>query len=688
MYDKPKRAKQVKKSGDMLHADVLKRFHAVYSTLSEDRERAAKDRCFVWDDASQWAGGIGEQFAKKTKITVNKQQLAVNRALSQISQNDVNIKFIAQNDDADDALSDFCAARFRADEQDSDADSVYRNALVECLSGGYGAVRLLTEYESNDFDDDDYQRIKIMPISDAESRVFFSYDRGRCWLITSIPADDYKELYNDDPADWPSGYLIDSAGFSWCSADEVKVCEYYEVEEATDEVVVFETLDEQEVRHRQSELDEDPEVLQELLSTGAREVRRREIKVKKVHKWLLSGAKVLEDCGYIHGEMIPVAMQFGTLVTLGGVTRSVGLTHHAHDAQRLRNAEMSQIASRAAESGASTPIVTPEQIRGHENLWADAPVKNPAVLLLNPILGPDGMPIAAPPLGFKEPSQLAPATVASMQMSDAALSELLGNQQDAETLAANTSGIAVRQTLQQLDLRVEPFMAGYAQLREWVGRIWLSMAREIYVEEGRRLKTLSPEGKSSSVTLSEMQIDDDGYPVIANDLSRARFSVVASYGPSSSSKREATVTAVQQLMGSVTDPVLLRALSLLAAYNLEGEGVGDFRRWARMQLVRDGVLQPTKQEAEKLAQESQNQQPDPQAQYLQAESQKAVALAGKAEADTAKALAETELKQAETAQLVAQLSREQQAELMAALQMMGVADQQQMQQQTQQKQIL
>ena len=30
------------------------------------------------------------------------------------------------------------------------------------------------------------------------------------------------------------------------------------------------------------------------------------IKRKRVHKWILSGAEVLEDCGYIAGECIPV----------------------------------------------------------------------------------------------------------------------------------------------------------------------------------------------------------------------------------------------------------------------------------------------------------------------------------------------------------------------------------------------
>jgi len=70
--------------------------------------------------------------------------------------------------------------------------------------------------------------------------------------------------------------------------------------------------------------------------------------------------------------------------------------------------------------------------------------------------------------------------------------------------------------------------------------------------------------------------------------------------------------------------------------NMEGEGISDARQYFRKRLLAMGAVQPTEEEAQELAAQAQNQQPDPNAQYLQA-------AAEKQRADALKATAETEL---------------------------------------------
>ena len=93
---------------------------------------------------------------------------------------------------------------------------------------------------------------------------------------------------------------------------------------------------------------------------------------------------------------------------------------------------------------------------------------------------------------------------------------------------------------------------------------------------------------------------------------------------------------------------MLKVLSSMAMLNMEGEGITDVRSYFRKQLVTMGVLKPTEQEAQELQQAMANQQPSPEAIYLQAEAQKANALATKAQADTVLTLAKAEETRAKT----------------------------------------
>jgi hypothetical protein len=57
--------------------------------------------------------------------------------------------------------------------------------------------------------------------------------------------------------------------------------------------------------------------------------------VRKVHKYVLSGAKVLEDSGYIVGKHIPIIPVYGKRWFVDNVERCCGHVRLAKDAQRL-----------------------------------------------------------------------------------------------------------------------------------------------------------------------------------------------------------------------------------------------------------------------------------------------------------------------------------------------------------------
>jgi hypothetical protein len=98
---------------------------------------------------------------------------------------------------------------------------------------------------------------------------------------------------------------------------------------------------------------------------------------------------------------------------------------------------------------------------------------------------------------------------------------------------------------------------------------------------------------------------------------------------------------------------VLQALSLM---NMEAEGLVDARDFFRKRLVSMGVVKPTEAELEEMAAiAGQGQPADPNAIYLQAAAEEAVAKAEKARADVLNTIADAELTQAKTATELAKL---------------------------------
>jgi hypothetical protein len=212
----------------------------------------------------------------------------------------------------------------------------------------------------------------------------------------------------------------------------------------------------------------------------------------------------------------------------------------------------------------------------------------------------------------------------------------------------------------RLDMQTFIYMSNFAKGMKRCGEIWLSMAKDVYVEEGRRMKVINAAEEADMVDLMKPMVSETGEVVLENDLSQAKFDVVADVGPSSSSKRQATVRALTGMMAISDDPETKQVLQAMAMLNMEGEGIGDVRDFFRKKLLRMGVVKPTEQEAEQMMIELQGQPQDPNAVFLQAAAEEAIAKAAQARASTIKTVADAGLSRAKTAETLAKTSLEQQ----------------------------
>ena len=467
--------------------------------------------------------------------------------------------------------------------------------------------------------------------------------------------DSYKEIYNDDPTDWPK--IIHQYEFDWATPDIVFVAEYYKIEEKAETIRIFQAIDGTEERYTATDFENDETLEETLMAIGTREVRQKRVKRMRVRKYIMSGGKVLEDCGYIAGKCIPIVVVYGKRWFVDNVERCMGHVRLAKDAQRLKNMQLSKLGEISALSSIEKPIMTPEQVAGHQVMWAEDNLRDYPYLLINPVTGPDGNTQISGPVAYTKSAAIPPAMAALLQITEQDMQDILGNPQGADKMVSGVSGKAVELIQTRVDMQTFIYMSNFAKGMKRCGEIWLSIAREIYTEDKRKMKTIAATGEAGMVELMQPMIDQQtGAVVMDNNLTTATFDVIADVGPSSSSKKQATVRALTGMLQLTQDPETNQVITAMAMLNMEGEGLSETNAYFRKKLLRMGVVKPTDDESKELQEEMQQPQPqDPNAVYLQAAAEEATAKAAQARANTVETIASAELKNAQTAQTLAKI---------------------------------
>jgi hypothetical protein len=663
-----------------IHQQALVEFDRVQSSVRDERLQCLQDRRFYSIAGAQWEGPLGDQYENKPRFEVNKIHLSVIRIINEYRNNRIAVDFVSKDGDTDEKLAETCNGLYRADERDSGAEEAYDNGFEEAVGGGFGAWRLRTAYEDDENDEDERQRIRIEPIYDADSSVFFDIDAKRqdkadakyCFVLYSMSYEAYKAEWNDDPSTWPKD--IHQYEFDWDTPDVVFVAEYYRVEETRETVRIFLTIQGEEERYTQADFDADETLEETLAAVGTVEVRQKRIKRKRVRKYIMSGGGILEDQGYIAGKNIPIVPVYGKRWFVDNVERCMGHVRLAKDAQRLKNMQLSKLGEISALSSIEKPILVPEQVSGHQVMWAEDNLRNYPYLLVNPITGPNGETQAAGPVAYTKSAAIPPAMAALLQITESDMAEILGNNQQADKMVSGISGKAVELIQTRLDMQTFIYMSNMAKAVRRCGEIWLSMSKDIYVEEKRKMKTVGAMEEIGSIELMKPQIDEEtGELIYENNLGDALFDVAVDVGPSSSSRRDATVRALTGMMQVTTDPTTQQVLQAMAIMNMEGEGIGDIKEYFRKQLVQMGVLKPSEEEQQQMMEAQANVQQDAQTTYLLAEAAKSQAQAIQAQANTEYTLARSEETKAKTAETISNIDIDQRKSAIETAEKIGEA---------------
>lgn len=644
-----------------IHYEAIQCFDRIQTAVRDERYQALEDRRFYSIAGAQWEGSLGEQFERRPKFEINKSHLSVIKIINEYRNNRVTVNFISKDGRPDD-LAETCNGLFRADEQDSSAEEAYDNGFEEAVGGGFGAWRLTTAYEDEEDEEDERQRIRLEPIYDADASVFFDLDAKKqdksdakyCFVIYSMTPEDFEDEWGKSPA--PVDKQITNVEYDWYTPDMVYVAEYYRVEMVKTAVHKYMTLTEEEERYTDEDFEDDPELERRLEAVGTRKVGEKKVQKRKIHKYIISGNEILEDCGYIAGKHIPIIPVYGKRWFVDNIERFMGHVRLVKDAQRLKNMQMSKLAEISASSTIEKPIFLPEQISGHEVPWAEDNIKNYPYMTINPVTDANGNPSPVGPVAYTKPPQVPPALGALMQIVDIDIRELLGGSGGEEKMLSHVSGKAHELIQKRIDGQAFIYLSNFAKAIRRTGEVWLSMARDVYVEKGRKMKTVNTMGKTGTVELMTPGYGPDGGLTEKNDITRATFDVAVDVGPSSASQREATVQTLIGMLSITQDPQTQQVLQAMAMMNMEGDGISETREYFRKQLVQMGVLQPTEEEAEAMAKAA--SEPSPQDKALLAMAAESEAKAMKAQAEVQETMSDVELNKAKTAETYAKVDRE------------------------------
>jgi hypothetical protein len=214
------------------------------------------------------------------------------------------------------------------------------------------------------------------------------------------------------------------------------------------------------------------------------------------------------------------------------------------------------------------------------------------------------------------------------------------------------------------------YMSNMAKAIKRGGEIWLSMAKDVYIEKGRKLKGVTRQYATAAIELQRPMMKD-GEAYAENDLSRAMFDVAWDVGPSSESKRSSTVKALTNIGMITEDPETKQVLLGTAMQNMDGEGLSDLREYYRRKMVNMGVIEPTDEDKKRMEEASAQQPPDPNRMFLEAEANKAMAQAKKYESDTLLNVEKTANTRADTLKIMNEVDPVLAAQEYVALQQMS-----------------
>lgn len=510
---------------------------------SRNRELAIEDLRFLHEPGAQWDERVKrERGDQRPTYEFNKTRITVKRVVNDMRANRPAGK-VRATEDGDKPTANVLEGLIRNIWANADGDTVIDHAAEYQVGAGMGAWRVRTKYADNEAFD---QVIDIDPIrnpfclyADPGAQDFLKRDAEDWFLTDRISKDAFKTR-------WPKAEALSFEGIDgfddddyWESDDKIRIGEYW-YREPYDKTLVLlgngQTADAEELTP-------------EAIASAGGVLKQRRAKCYRIMMCIIGGGdKLLEGPTEWAGSMFPFVQVYGEYIIIDGKVQWFGLTRFAKDAQRSYNYSRTNAIESVALSPQAKWWATPAQVAGLEASIAEANKKNYPFMLYNPD------PIAPGPPSRMASADVPVALVQEMQISSEDIKAVTGIFDASLGAHGNeTSGRAINARQRQGEIATFNYMDNMAKGIRRTWEILIDLVPKIYDTE-RSVRILGIDGSEDYAKVNTI---DPSTGQAINDLSRGKYDVAITVGPSFATLRQEAAEAYGEIASR--DPNVMMA---------------------------------------------------------------------------------------------------------------------------------
>jgi hypothetical protein len=572
-----------KKNREFL-ALALDRFKICAETESNRRDEMLMDLRFRCGE--QWDSDIR---ARRERGDIARPCLTINRipgftkhVVNQMRQQRPAIKVDAVGDGADELQASVRQGLIRHIEINSNADIAYDTAFDNMCVMGLGWMRVVNDWSAPDsFDQDLF--VRWVPntfhvYSDPDAAQPDWSDMRYAFVIEDISRDEFKARFGEEfeAADLSNFQSIGDHQKYWFPNGKVRIAEYFHIEQEKDKLLKLTDGKKyywSELKAEGAEFDEFgdvvglPDGLHVMLDEDAKPVMRDCLR-PQVYWNLISAVDILKERKW-EGRFIPLIPVIGNQIDLDGERLIVGMVRYAREPQRLYNYMYSSFVETVALAPRNQFIAEVDQVGEFRESWLKANVDPQAVLFYKAKVV-EGGGLLPPPIRQSATVDLA-AFVQGLQMADQQLKAVF-NIFDASLgqRGPQESGLAINARKIESDTGTYDWGDNFIRSLRHLGIVLNDLLEYYYNTPGRQQQIVREDKTQETVTMNQSYQNKQGATVFY-DLSKGKFGVVISTGPSILERRQETKAGMLELFKAAPETMSVAADLFVDSMDFEGK---------------------------------------------------------------------------------------------------------------------
>lgn len=569
---------------------VLKEAH---ERLKLAEEGEAEIRRLALEDlefraGKQWPEGVQAERNKDGRpcLVINRIPQFIQQVTNDQRQNRPSIKVHPVDDQADVETSKIIQGLIRHIEYNSNADVAYDTAFDSAVSGGFGYLRVATEFcDPMSFDQEILIKRIRNPLSvyfDPHSQEPDGSDANFALIIEDLSPEDYRAKYPgsklSSPETWQSlGNQIPT----WMPEGSARVAEYFCRKMSQENICQLSNGQVMREKELPSILPEGVELVQTRLAT---------IPVIKWYK--VNATEVLDETDWV-GKWIPIVPVYGNELFINGRRILEGIIRNAKDPQRMYNYWKSAETEAIALAPRAPYLIEEGQLEGYERDWETANRRNHAYLKYK-VKSVNGVPIPPPQRQAFEPAVGAITQAAMYAAED--LKSTTGIYDAALGARSNeTSGRAILARNNQAQTSNFHFIDNLTRSLRHVGRILVDLIPKIY-DTARTARIIGEDGTQRVVKINQPYQEEGKPEPVLYALDTGKYDVTVDVGPSYASKRQEAVASMLDFTRSV--PQAAAVIGDLMVRNMDWPGAPEIAERLRKTLPPGLADDPKKPQAQ------------------------------------------------------------------------------------------